>query len=186
MAVLIVIVATFLICWLADKGFQKMFRSKPQHTSGKAVRLGKFYSLGGLILSLLGVLAILTGIGTSVLLVVGGVIVLATGIFLIVYFLAFGIFYDSDTFLITGIGKKSNTYHYRDIEKQQLYNNRGNTLIELHMKDGTSVQVQTGMSNAYAFLDTAFAGWCAQRGIKKEECAFYDPDNSCWFPPVEV
>ena len=35
------------------------------------------------------------------------------------------------------------------------------------------------------FLDTAFTGWCAQRGIDPAACGFHDTDNSCWFPKVE-
>ena len=186
MPALIVIIATFALCWFADKGFHKLFRSKPQHISGKAVHLGKFYSLGGLIFSVLGVFSVIVGISASVLLIVGGAVVFAVGVFLIVYYLSFGVYYDDDTFLVTGIGRKSGTYYYRDIEKQQLYNNRGNTLIELHMKDGTGVQLQSGMTNVYDFMDTAFSGWCTQRGIQRENCDFYDPDNSCWFPTVEV
>ena len=27
--------------------------------------------------------------------------------------------------------------------------------------------------------------WLAQTGKRKEDCDFYDPDNSCWFPPAE-
>ena len=56
MEILLLIGATFLLCWLVDKGFHKLFRSKPQHVSGKAVRLSKYYALGGLILSVLGFL----------------------------------------------------------------------------------------------------------------------------------
>ena len=186
MPALIVIVATFLVCFLVDKGFTKLFRSKPQHSSGKAVRLGKFYSLGGLILTVLGVISVITGISRSLLLIIGGGVVLAVGIFLIVYYLSFGIFYDSETFVAASFGRKSRTYRYADIQSQQLYNNRGQILIELHLQDGTAVHVQSSMANALGFMDTAFTGWCAQRGLEKEACDFYDPDHCCWFPKTEV
>jgi len=185
-AVLIIAGLTFLVCWLIDKGFAKLFRSRPQQKSGKAVHLSKFYSLGGLFFTVLGIFAIITGISASVLLAVGGGVTAATGIFLIVYFLSFGIYYDEESFLVTSLGKKSETYRCEDIQNQQLYNNRGRTLIELHMKDGRAVQLQDSMTNTYSFMDTAFAGWCAQRNIRKEDCSFHDPANSCWFPPVEV
>ena len=58
-------------------------------------------------------------------------------------------------------------------------------MVELHMVDGSSVSVQSVMLGVYAFLDTAFAGWCRQKGINSDDCAFYDPSNSCWFPSVE-
>ena len=185
MPVIIVVILTFLLCWLADKGFSKFFRSKPQHVSGKAVRLGKFYSLGGLILCVLGVVAILTGISASVLLLIGGIVVLLTGIFLVVYYLSFGVFYDSESFVASGFGKKSITCRYGQIRNQQLFNNRGQLLIELYLEDGSSLQIQSGMANALDFMNTAFSGWCVQRGIDRETCKFHDPENCRWFPPLE-
>ena len=124
MPALIIILGTFLLCFLVDKGFSKLFRSQPQHHSGKAVRLSKFYSLGGLILAVLGVISVLTGIAQSWLLALGGGVVLAVGLFLLVYYLTFGIYYDSDSFLAASFGKKSRAYRYEEIVSQQLYNNR--------------------------------------------------------------
>ena len=43
MLVVLTIVATLLLCWLVDNGFEKIFRNKPQHVSGKSVRLNKYY-----------------------------------------------------------------------------------------------------------------------------------------------
>ena len=57
MLVVLVIAATLLLCWLIDKGFEKLFRNKPQHVSGKSVRLNKYYGVGGLLLTVLGVSA---------------------------------------------------------------------------------------------------------------------------------
>ena len=173
MPALIIILGTFLLCFLVDKGFSKLFRSQPQHHSGKAVRLSKFYSLGGLILAVLGVISVLTGIAQSWLLALGGGVVLAVGIFLLVYYLTFGIYYDSDSFLAASFGKKSRAYRYEEIVSQQLYNNRGQILIELYMKDGTAVHLQSSMPNALAFMETAFSHWCEQRGVEKEACEFY-------------
>lgn len=186
MPALIIILGTFLVCFLADKGFAKLFRSQPQHHSGKAVRLSKFYSLGGLILAVLGVISVLTGISQSWMLTLGGALILAVGIFLMVYYLTFGIFYDSDSFLAASFGKKSRVYRYEEIVSQQLYNNRGQILIELYMKDGSAVHVQSSMPNALSFMETAISGWCDQRGLVKEECEFYDPANCCWFPKTEA
>ena len=185
MPALIIILGTFLLCFLVDKGFAKLFRSQPQHRSGKAVRLSKFYSLGGLILAVLGIIAVLTGITNSWLLLLGGAVILATGMFLVVYYLTFGIFYDSESFLVASFGKKSRVYRYEDILSQQLYNNRGQILIELHMNDGSAVQLQSTMTNALSFMETAITGWCDRKGIEKESCEFYDPANCCWFPKTE-
>ena len=122
----------------------------------------------------------------AALLLYGGILLIVVGIALIVYYMTFGVFYDKDSFVLTTFGKKSTTYRYADIQQQQLYRNQGGSvLIELYLRDGRSVQLQSTMTEVYKFLDTAFEGWCHQRGIQKENCAFYDPENSCWFPTME-
>lgn len=187
MIIVLVIAGTLLLCWLIDKGFEKIFRNKPQHISGKSVRLNKYYSVGGLLLTVLGISSLFSGITNDAkLLLFGGILLIVVGIALIVYFMTFGVFYNEDSFVLTTFGKKSTTYRYCDIQGQQLYRNQGGSiLIELYLRGGRSVQLQSTMKDVYDFMDTAFAGWCHQRGVNKEDCAFYDPDNSCWFPAME-
>ena len=180
MGIVLVAAATFLLCWLLDKGFQKAFRSAPQHMSGKSVRLNKYNGLAGVILTLLGIVSMV--FGGEMLLLVGGAIVLLMGIGFMVYYMGFGVFYDEESFLVMAAGKKRREYRFSQIKSQQLYRNGGHVLVELHMADGTAVQVQSNMVGVYPFLDTAFAGWCQQKGIDPESCDFHDPDNSCWFP----
>ena len=185
MVVVFVIAGTFLLCWLFDKGFMKLFRGEPQHMSGKSVRLNKFYGIGGLLMTVVGVAAIITGLSQNLLLSAGGGLLLVVGIFLAVYYLTFGVFYDEDSFVFSSFGKKGITYRYRDICAQQLYRNGAQLLIELHMADGKAVQLQSSMIGVYPFMDAAFAGWCSQKGVQPEACEFHDPDNSRWFPDVE-
>ena len=184
-AILIIAALVFGACYLFDKGFQKTFRNKPQHASGLSVKPNKRYASFGLILIILGLAAVFSGAGNTVLLV-GGIVILLMAIGLIVYYMTFGIYYDEDTFLYTSFGKKNTEYRYKDIKSQQLYVIQGgNVVIELHMADGSAVSVQSAMPGVYAFLDTAFAGWCRQKGINSDDCNFYDPANSCWFPTEE-
>ncbi|MBQ4600811.1 MAG: hypothetical protein IJB17_04200 [Oscillospiraceae bacterium] len=176
---------TFFLCWLLDKGFTKLFRSKKEHQSGKSVRLDKKSGLFGLIAGVLGVAAIFNGLGTSALLIGGGCFMLVIAVGLIVYYMTFGVYYDDEGFLYTAFGKKTRSYRYGDIQSQQLYISYGNTVIELYMADGKAVQLQSGMTGVYPFLDTAYGRWLEQTGRKEEDCPFHDPANSCWFPPVE-
>lgn len=185
LAVILIAALTFGVCYLFDKGFEKAFRNKPQHKSGLAVRVNKRYAAFGAILFLLGLAAIFQGLSTGWLLIAGGALLLVIGVCLFVYYMTFGIFYDADSFVLTTFGKKSATYEFRDIKSQQLYTASGNTIIELHLTDGRNVSLQAGMIGVYPFLDIAFAGWCRQSGRKQEDCGFYDPANSCWFPPME-
>ena len=184
-AILILAALVFGICYLIDKGFQKTFRNKPQHKSGLSIRPNKRYATFGIILTILGLAALFSS-ADSIVLLVGGILILVMAIGLIVYYMTFGIYYDEDTFLYTTFGKKSMEYRYQDIKSQQLYVIQGgNVVIELHMADGKAVSVQSAMLGVYAFLDTAFAGWCRQKGINSDDCSFYDPANSCWFPTEE-
>ena len=184
--VLFLAAAIFGICFAVDKAFTKAFRSKAQHRSGMAVRANKLYGLAGLVLSILGILGFLTGLGANILLLIGGLVVLALGIALIVYYLSFGIFYDGETMLVCAFGKKDREYFFREIQGQKLYLIQGgNIMVELHMSDGSAVSLQSSMDGIYTFLDTAFAAWCMQTGRDPLTCDFHDPRQSLWFPTVE-
>ena len=184
--ILLVAAIIFGICYLVDKAFSKLFRSKAQHRSGKAVRANKRYGVFGVILTVLGILAICVGITDGPVLIWGGVFVLLMGICLAVYYLSFGIFYDGESLLYCRFGKKDITHYYKDIVGQKLYLIQGgNIVVELHMRDGSAVSVQSSFDGVYPFLDTAFAGWCLQTGRDPQSCEFHDPSNSLWFPTVE-
>ena len=184
---ILVIAGTFALCFGVDKLFTKLFRSKAQHRSGLSVRLNKRYGSFGLILTFIGIAALISGAIDSVVLLLGGILVVLLGIGLIVYYMSFGIFYDGDSFILTTFGKKSVVYRFGDITAQQLFVVQGGgTVVDLHMKDGTAVQIQSAMEGSNAFLDHAFTAWCRQNGRDPATCDFYDPQNYCWFPPVEV
>ena len=184
--ILLIAAAVFGLCFAVDKAFAKLFRSKAQHRSGLAVRANKRYGLFGVILSVLGVMAICVGISDGSVLLWGGIIVLLMGICLAVYYLSFGVFYDGETFLLSRFGKKDITYRFDQIQGQKLYLVQGgNVIIELHMTDGNTVSLQSTMDGVYPFLDTAFAAWCMQTGRDPQSCGFHDPSQSLWFPTVE-
>lgn len=183
-ALVIVLAAVFGVCYLVDKGFTKLFRGKVQHDTGKSVRLSKKFGSIGLIVAVVGVAGIFAGIAENWLLTAGGGLLLLIGICLIVYYMSFGVYYDQDSFILSTFGKKSTTYHFRDITSQQLYITAAGTLIELYLRDGRTLQLQPGMTGVGSFMDHAFNAWLQQTGQKIENCDFHDPDNSCWFPPV--
>lgn len=184
--ILLIAAAVFGLCFAVDKAFAKLFRSKAQHRSGKAVRANKRYGLFGVILSVLGIMAVCVGISDGSVLLWGGIVVLLMGVGLAVYYLSFGVFYDGETFLLSRFGKKEVTYRFSDIKGQKLYLVQGgNVIIELHMADGGTVSLQSTMDGVYPFLDTAFAAWCLQTGRDPQSCDFHDPSQSLWFPTVE-
>lgn len=180
------IAVVFGLCFLVDKGFTRLFRSREQHKSGLSVRPNKRYGAFGLILGMLGVAAVLTGISKGVALIICGALVLIMGACLVVYYLSMGIFYDQDSFLYSAFGKKNVTYRYCDILEQRLYVVTGGSMIvELHMKDGKTVSIQSAMEGALDFLNHAFSAWCRQTGRDAASCDFYDPASLRWFPGGE-
>lgn len=184
--ILIIAALIFGICYLVDKAFTKLFRSKAQHRSGMAVRANKRYGVFGVVFSVLGIMAICIGVNDGWVLMGGGILVLLMGIGLAAYYLSFGIFYDGESFLQSRFAKKDVTYFYKDIVGQKLYLVQGgNIIVELHMADGSAVSLQSSMDGVYPFLDTAFAAWCLQTGRDPQSCDFHDPSQSLWFPTVE-
>ena len=184
--ILVIAAIIFGICYLVDKAFARLFRSKAQHRSGRAVRANKRYGIFGVILTVLGILAICVGVTDGPVLIWGGIFVLLMGICLAVYYLSFGIFYDGESLLYCRFGKKDLTYYYKDIVGQKLYLIQGGSIVvELYMADGSAVSVQSSFAGVYPFLDTAFAGWCLQTGRDPQSCDFHAPSQSLWFPTVE-
>ncbi len=182
---LIIAALVFGICFAVDRGFTKIFRSTAQHRSGLSVRPSKRYGSFGLILFVVGLGAVFAALPKDWVLLVCGILVGLAGVGLAVYYMTFGIYYDSDSFLLTTFGRKSRVYTYKDICSQQLFNAYGSIIIELHLSDGKTVQLQASMTGVYPFMDTAFSGWCRQTGHDPESCDFHDPANSLWFPQGE-
>lgn len=182
---LVIAALVFGVCFLVDKGFTRLFRSRKQHKSGRSVRLSKKNGAFGLVLAAIGVAALLSGTENKRFMVIGGCVFILLGIFLIVRYMTFGIYYDDRGFLLSVFGKKSKEYEYRDIQSQQLYNSYGSIVIMLYLTDEKTVQLQANMDGVYPFLDYAFEAWLKQTGRSRDECAFYDPANSRWFPSTE-
>ena len=186
LAILLVGALTFGVCFLLDKGFTGVFRNKKQHKTGRSVRLSQHYGGAGVVLGILGLVAIFHGVKDSTVLLVGGCIVLLVAVGLIIYYMSFGIYYDDDSFILTTFGRKSVTYSYGDIQGQKLYMiTGGSVLVELHLHDGRTVGLQTTMTGVDPCLETAVNGWCLHRGLDRDACEFYDPSVSHWFPEVE-
>ena len=184
--IVIAAVLTFGICFLVDKGYTRLFRSKQQHKTGLQVRVSKRYASIGLVLCILGILAVFTGVGGETVLLIGGGIVIFIGCALIGHYMSFGVYYDADSFIVTTFGKKNPVYRFGDIRHQKLYMIQGGSIVvELHMADGSAVSIHTSMEGAYPFLDHAFNAWCRQTDQDPEDCTFHDPGNHLWFPNEE-
>lgn len=175
----------FGLCFLVDKGFSKFHQNRrPQHT-GSSVRYSKRVMAFGIILFVIGIAAILNAAELGFVFYIAGALVCLVGVFLMVLYASYSVYYDEDTFTVASLGKKRITYSYGDILTQTLYNNAGSILIELHMADGSAVHIQAGMENAYPFMDKAFSSWLLATGRNREDCPFHEPEKCRWFPVTE-
>lgn len=174
----------FGLCFLLDRGFTKQFRGKSQHKSGKAVRLNRRYATAGVLLCFLGIAFIVTTGWTKTVLFICSIVILLLGIALIVYYISFGIYYDDETFLVSGFARKDRVYYYRDIHFQQRYLvTGGNILLELHMTDAGAVQLYSQMDGVKDFLEHAHKAWCRQKHVDGD--MYLDPENAIYFPSEE-
>ncbi len=180
--VLMIVALVFGVCYLVDKGFTKLFRSKAEHRSGLSVRPSKRYASIGLIAIALGVGSMLAIPQEGWVMGAAGGVILLLGICLVVYYMTFGIYYDDDGFLYCTFGRKGRTYRYGQIQSQNLYG----TAIELYLEDGNTVQLQLAMTGVFPFMDKAFHGWLRQTERQKEACTWYEPENGKWFPQAEA
>lgn len=186
-AILLIAALVFFLCWAVDRLFIRLFRSKAQQRSGMAVRANKRYGIFGVIFSVLGILGIVAGANGERILTYAGIAVLLMGVGLTIHYLSFGIFYDGESFLLCRFGRKAQEHRFGDIVNQKLYVvTGGSTVIELGLTDGSALSLQSTMDGVYPFMDTAFAAWCTQTGHKIEQCSFYDPSKSWWFPHEET
>ena len=183
--VLIVIACTIGICFGMDKIFNKIFRSKSQHKSGMRVKASKRYATFGLILAALGIAALCSSHISRVLILVAGIAMLVIGLALIIYYLSFGIYYDDESFIYSSLLHKNKTYKFGDIAAQQLYYSGANVVIELHLSDKQTIQLQSSMDGVSAFMNKAFESWLKQNNKTAEDCTYYDPRQFCWFPPLQ-
>ena len=182
-ATLILLAIMFGLCFLVDKLFTRLFRSRKEHRSGLAVHYNKRTALFGLLLVVLGIFSTMTGVEKSLFLLIGGIIILVGGALLLTYYLSFGIYYDDKTILVSGFLKKSHSYRYEDILHQTVLIAGGSLIAEVYFEDGSAISVQANMEGAVPFLDHAFARWCESKGLDPKECAFHDPSKFRWFPP---
>ncbi len=186
MNILFLMAASFAVCFAVDKLFTALFRSRRHHRSGRAVRLNKGYAIFGVILMVVGVLALVVGLTQSWPLAVGGVLLICFGLGLTVYYLSFGIYYEADSFLVSSFGRQTQTREYRTIRGQKLYVIQGGSMVvELHFADGTALQLQSTMEGMVEFLNYAYDRWLAQTGRTGAGCDFHDPEKFSWFPNVD-
>lgn len=182
----IIMLLTFGVCFIVDKLIQ---RRKKFHDSGMdrdRVRLPRANNIVGLLLAV-GGFALLMFIAP----IEGGIwwfmsiVVMLMGLFLIVNYIFTGIDYDEAGFTYKRMGQRSLSFTYDQIKGQRSFANRAGINVMLYVGD-EEVYLYSILKGTRGFMQTAFNGWCASRGIDPEEVSPPNPDNMIWFnEPVD-
>lgn len=166
---ILLVAALFGLVALFDFLFQKLFPKNGTMKHGKAVRMPRYSFILGLLMTLLALIALLfLPFEGETFLWLGCVVVLIIGLYLLVNFSRFGIFYDDEQFIYRTLTKKARTYRYADIRGQRSFLAKSglNTTLDVA---GDEIQLYSAMQGLSDFLHKAFYRWCEETGV--------DPDT---------
>lgn len=179
---LLAIAIIFGLIALVDFLLKKFFR-KLEHR-GSVVRLPRYSFILGIIMTVLGVIALVYVPRTEQrFLWFGCWVVLVIGLFVLVNFFWTGIFYDSEGFTYRAFPGKGKSYRYDQITGQRTFAARSGWNAILYLGD-EEVQLYAAMQGLSSFMNKAFFGWCRQKGIDPDTLE-YDPENLLFFPDPE-
>ena len=166
---ILLIAVGFGLVALVDFIFGKLFPKNETIKNGKSVRMPRTGLIFGLLLFVFGIVGILfVPFEAERFLWFGCVLVAVMGLYLLVNFFRFGIFYDDEQFIYRTLTKKAKTYRYADIEKQRAFLAKSGYNTTLYAA-GDEIQLYAAMQGLSDFLHKAFYRWCDQKGI--------DPDT---------
>lgn len=166
---ILLIAVIFGLIALADKLLQLIFPKNRTQKQGNAVRMPRYSLILGVILTVLAVVLLLfLPENTELFLRIGSGIVLLMGLYLLVSFWRFAIFYDDEQFIYRTLTRKARTYRYADIEGQQSFVAKSGLNTTLYAA-GDEIRLYSAMQGFSDFLNKAFFRWCEQTGT--------DPDT---------
>ena len=181
---ILLIAVIFGLIALLDFLFQKLFPKSKAEKSGQTVRLPRYSSILGLIMALVGIIALLFfPMKSQRFLQFGCVVVLVMGLFLLVNYFRFGIFYDETGFIYRTLTKKAKSYRYKDITGQRSFLARSGLNTSIYV-DGDEIQLYSAMQGLDSFLNKAFYGWCRANHIDPDTVE-NNPRMLTYFPEPE-
>lgn len=162
----------------------KKLLPKPRYDTSHAVRLPRYSFILGVIIAVVGLVAILyVPRETEALLWYGSWIVLIMGAGLLLNFFSTGIFYDDEGFTYRVLLKKPRTYRYSDITAQRTFVAKSGWNTSLYA-NGEEIQLYAAMQGVSEFLNKAFFAWCRQKNIDPDTVE-NDPHMLIFFPEPE-
>ena len=175
----------FLVCFLLDTLFKRLFPKSKLEKSKTAVRPARRSATFGVILLFVPVVVLLFFMpeGGDTLLLIGCIAALIFGIILLVNYFSVTIYYDDEKFLYKTLRGGKKEFHYGQIRGQRSLMTRGgiNTILFV---GGEEINLYSSMQNLNAFLNKAFYRWCAEKGIDPDSVE-NNPRMFTWFPDPE-
>ena len=181
---ILMVAVIFGIIALADFVLGKVFRKSRALKQGKSVRMPRYSLILGLLMAILGFFCLLyIPYGAETFLWYGCLLVVVIGVYLLVNFSRFGIFYDDEQFTYRTLTKKAKTYRYSEIRSQRTFTAKSGLNITLDAA-GDEIQLYTAMQGLGDFLSKAFYRWCLEKGLDPETTP-HDPSMLVYFPSPE-
>lgn len=169
------------LCWCVDRLLKKLFPKDARQLSGKAVRLPRRTSIFGVVLTFFAVvLEVNTAFRLEWYLHLAAVAVLILGVWLLVQFFSFSIYYDQEGFTYRNLGRKPMDFRYGDILGQRSLLTRSGVNSTLYLS-GDEIPIYSAMQGAGDFLQCAFYRWCEATGTDPETVE-NNPQYLTWFP----
>ena len=180
----LLIAVIFGLIALCDHLLKKIL-PKPKHAKkGNVVRMPRYSFIFGLFLTVFSVLVLLfVPLSQQKALWLAAWGVLAMGVFLLVNFFRFAIFYDDDGFTYMTLTKKARSYRYDDIRAQESFLAKSGWNSTLYVA-GDEVPLTAAMQGVDKFLNKAFFAWCRQKGIDPDTVE-NNPTMLVFFPGLE-
>ena len=175
----------FLVCFLLDTLFKRLFPKSKLEKSKTAVRPARRSATFGVILLFVPVVVLLFFMpeGGDTLLLIGCIAALIFGVILLVNYFSVTIYYDDEKFLYKTLRGGKKEFHYGQIRGQRSLMTRGGINTILFVGD-EEINLYSSMQNLNAFLNKAFYRWCAEKGIDPDSVE-NNPRMFTWFPDPE-
>ena len=179
---ILLIAVLFGLVALCDFLLKKLFRTT---SADHAVRMPRYSIILGLLMSMLGLVAVLyIPMDTERFLWFGSWVVLVMGVYLLTNFFWTGIFYDDEGFTYRVFPHKGKAYRYKDITGQRTFVAKSGWNSNLYV-NGEEVQLYAAMQGLSDFLNKAFFAWCRENGIDPDTVE-NDPHNLIFFPDPDA
>ena len=174
----------FALCYAVDLLLKRLFPKTPLQQTGKAVRMPRISSILGIGLTFAAFAAILFFWAEFTWVVrIACLLTLGVGIFLLVQFFSFAVYYDEEGFEYRALGHKAKTYAYSEIRGQKSILSRSGVVSSLYVGDD-ELQLTSSMQGLNEFLQYAFRRWCEETDTDPDTVE-NNPQYLTYFPSLK-